>query len=198
MIYLITQVEMTEFSRYPFPIYNKFYLNPEEIELSDLDIEKVEKPKTPNYEKVKNSGIVHILFPICWLSGCFGVLVIFGEFYMASFSLLAISAISYMIVSSFDNVEKEILDRNNKKKKEFENEILKHNKYIQEIAKLEEINNNQEKLIAFTLEKRKKLKESIRKPVEIPSKKGSSELFFLNKLKKDKRLNECIRPINPC
>ncbi|MBS4071458.1 MAG: hypothetical protein KGZ90_09035 [Algoriphagus sp.] len=181
---------MKESIDYPFFVHSKFYLNPEKIEIEDLGVQRVEKPNQPNYEKARALGAVHLLFPITWLSGCFGILVIFGEFYIVSLILLIISAVSYTIINSFENVQREVVDRNLKKENEYKDTLIKYKKYKQEIEKLIEINNSPEKISSFSLEKRINLKERILNPIEVKSKKGISEIFFLNKLQNEKRLKE--------
>lgn len=170
-----------ESNYYPFAKYSKFLQKIDKIEMDDLDSILIEEPKKP-LEKplVHNSYLESFGYLIVWLCGCFGIMVLFGGFFLASFILLIIAISSYYIINESDKRRFEILDHNIKLQIQYEKDLAEYQKNIN---LLNSINSNPDKLREFHRSKKMEIFKNIADPIEIESKKGSSEKFFFDYIK---------------
>lgn len=170
--------------KYPDVIYQKYWFPHKisEVYLDDLDIKPIEKPTKPSAPKPPSSFLNIFLFSGSWLSLCFGILILFGQFYTESFFLLCFGGICFLIqkeiYSSFENEESKF----QKTQKKYLEELEKYNNYISGKSQLKSINSSSSNINKFLETKRNNLISDISEPIEVNSKAGITEEFFENKL----------------
>lgn len=179
---------MIEPDQYPFSKFSKFLYKVTEIDIYDLDSGIYERPKKPLEKPIESNTFLNIFgFIVIWICGIFGILVIFGGFFIPSIILIGIALFLYKLINEADKSKFIIIDENNKLQIKYEKDEAEYQKTIN---LLNSINSDPEKLREFHKSKKSKIFKNIADPVEVLAKRGYSENFFYKFILKNSELKE--------
>jgi hypothetical protein len=172
---------------YPFIISPKFLIPKfsKSISPEDIGIYPVDKPKEPKYRTTPGDTLAGISLLIIWICFPFGIMMtIFVEDKGGGPIMLLISLFAFLYQRLQNGWGKLIENENSIIRNNYNSKLHEWKTYQNEIKRIQSINSDQEKLESFYTNERNHALKNIIQHSSFVSKKGASELPFIDRLKR--------------